>query len=201
MINTAIVIACAVGIVISKDSNLLAQNGGHISLSKDWAKGLMKRMGLVKRRASTKAKDSIANFEEVRSQFLFDIKTVVEMDEIPIELICNWDQTGDYVPVSAWTMEKEGAKRVEIVGADDKRQITAVFTVSMAGDFLPVQLIYQGKTSKCLPPYVFPLDWHVTYSANHWSNDTTMQGYVDKILLHVLRRKEKSSNLNQIIRP
>ena len=77
VINTAILIARAEGIVISKDSNLLAQNGGHISLSKDWAKGLMKRMGLVKRRASTKAKVSIANFEEVQSQFLFDVKTVV----------------------------------------------------------------------------------------------------------------------------
>ena len=121
------------------------------------------------------------------------------MDEIPIELIFNWDQTGvNYVPVSAWTMKKEGSKRVEIVRADDKRQITAVFTVSMAGDFLPVQLIYQGKTSKCLPPYVFPLDWHITYSANHWSNDTTMQGYVDKILLPCIK---KSSNLNQINRP
>ena len=63
MINTAIVIACAEGIVISKDSNLLAQNGGHMSLSKDWAKSLMKRMALVMRRASTKAKVSIANFE------------------------------------------------------------------------------------------------------------------------------------------
>ena len=75
----------------------------------------------------------------------------------------------NYVPVSVWIMEKEGAKRVEILGADDRRQITAVFTVSMVGDFFPVQLFYQSKTSKCLLPYVFPLDWHVTYSANHQS--------------------------------
>ena len=92
-------------------------------------------------------------------------------------------------------MEKEAAERVEIVGADNKRQITALFTVSMAGDFLPVQLIYQGKTSKCLPPCVFPLDWHVVYSANRWSNDTTMQGYVDKILLPCIQKKREELQL------
>ena len=39
----------------------------------------MKCMGLVKRRASTKAKVDVKDFEEVKLQFLFDIKTVVEM--------------------------------------------------------------------------------------------------------------------------
>ena len=51
-------------------------------------------MGFVKRRASTKAKISIENFEEVKAQFLLDIKAVVEMEDIPFDLIINWDQTG-----------------------------------------------------------------------------------------------------------
>jgi len=42
------------------------------------------------------------------------------MDEIPYELILNFDQTAlNYVPVMSWTMEEEGAKRVEGVA---KRQ-------------------------------------------------------------------------------
>ena len=45
----------------------------------------------------------------------------------------------------------EGTKRVEVVGKDDKRHITANFGISMSGDFLPIQLVYQGKTTKCLP--------------------------------------------------
>ena len=36
----------------------------------------------------------------------------------------------------------EGAKRVEVVGKDDKHQITAIFEISMSGDFLPIQLVY-----------------------------------------------------------
>ncbi len=131
------------GIVKTKDSDLLACNGGHISLTKDWAKSLM---GLVKRRASTKAKVRPDDFEALKSQFLLDIKTVVEMDEIPLDLIINWDQTGiNYVPVSSWTMATKGAKRIEIFGVDDKRQITAVFTCSMAGDFLPVAANIHGE--------------------------------------------------------
>ena len=86
------------------------------------------------------------NFEEVKAQFLFDIKVLVEMNEIPFDLIINWDQTDiHYVPVGSWTMEKEGSSRVEIVGVDNKQQITAVFTTSLTGDFLPPQLIYKGK--------------------------------------------------------
>jgi len=57
------------------------------------------------------------------------------MDEIPHQLIINWDHTGiNYVPVSSWTMETPGMKQVEI-GKDDKRQLTAVLGCSMSGDF------------------------------------------------------------------
>ena len=45
----------------------------------------------------------------------------MEMEEIPRQLLINWDHTGiQYVPVSAWTMAKEGSKRVEIAGINDK---------------------------------------------------------------------------------
>ncbi len=167
--------ACAEGIVRSKDSNLLFSKGGHIALTKDWAKSILHRMGLVKRRASTKSEVSVENFEELKEQYLIDIKANVVMDEIPDELVIN------YIPVSSWTMEKEGSKRLEIAGIDDKRQITAVFACSITGDFLPIQLIYKGKTKKCLPGYSFPSDWHITFSHNHWSKriqwKTTLKGY------------------------
>ena len=86
-----------------------------------------------------------------------DIRAIVEMEEIPPALILNWDHTGlKYVPVLSWTMAKEGSKRVEISGIDDKRQITALFTVSLDGSFLPIQLIYCGKSRACLLPTKFP---------------------------------------------
>ena len=64
------------------------------------------------------------------------------MDEIPKDLIINFDQTGiNYVPVTSWTMEQESLKRVEVVAKDDKWQIFAVFVASFTEDFLHPQLV------------------------------------------------------------
>jgi hypothetical protein len=63
-----------------------------------------------------------------KDKYLKSIESKVEMYKIPPELVINWDQTRiNIVPVSQWTMEVEGAKRVEITGIDDKRQITGKF--------------------------------------------------------------------------
>ena len=65
------------------------------------------------------------------------------MEDIPNELVINWDHTGiNYVPVSNWTMATEGLKQIKVAGLGDKRQLTAVFGASLAGDFLPPQIIY-----------------------------------------------------------
>lgn len=114
-------------------------------------------MGMVKRKANTKAKVTVEDFDVLKQLFLMDIRSTVQMDKIPAELIVNSDQTViNYIPVSNWTMEQAGSNRVEITGKDDKRQITALFGCTMSGDFLPPQLVYQGKTNRCLPPHVFP---------------------------------------------
>ena len=36
----------------------------------------------------------VHNFDEIKQHFLLDIKGIVEMEEIPPDLIFNWDQTG-----------------------------------------------------------------------------------------------------------
>lgn len=86
------------------------------------------------------------------------------------------------VPVSSWTMEKEGSKCVSIAGATDKRQITAVFCGTAIGTFLPVQLIYFGKTNRCHPKFPFPSDWSISHSPKHLSNETTMLEYIENII-------------------
>ena len=93
VVNTSIAIAAANGIVRRHDSNLLAVNGGHILLTKHWAQYLMKRMGYVKRKATTKAKVTVENLAALKEQFLLDIRGLVEMEEIPPDLILNLDQT------------------------------------------------------------------------------------------------------------
>ena len=87
------------------------------------------------------------HFDKVKEEFLLEVKTIVAMDEIPQDLIINFNQTAlNYVPATPWTMEQQGTKRIEVIGKGDKWQITAVFGGIMTGDFLPLQLIYEGKT-------------------------------------------------------
>ena len=197
VVNTAIVMACAEGVITNHDSNLLANNGGYITITKDWAKALLSRMGFVKRRASTSAKISPQAFDELKKQFLFDAKCLIDMEEIPDSSVINWDQTGiQYVPVSSWTMEKFGMKRVEIKGLKDKRLITAVFAATKDGYFLPPQIIYKGKTNRCLPLTKFPNAWHITCTENHWANEKTTLDYINKVLLPYIERKRHELHLS-----
>ena len=130
------------------------------------------------------------NFDLLKEKFLLEVKNVVYMNEILKDLIINFDQTGiNYVPVTSWTMEQEGAKCVEVVAKDDKWQITAVFARSFTGEFLPPQLVYQCKTKQCLPQFQFPPDWNITFLLNHCSNEFTMKEYFEQIILPYINKK------------
>ena len=83
-------------------------------------------------------------------------------------MIINWDQmVVKYVPISDWTKEVTGVKRVYITRKDDKRQLTATLNVTANREMLPAQMIYGGKT----PAYLLSLDflpgWHITFTQNH----------------------------------
>ena len=122
----------------------------------------------------------LEEFEGLKSQFLNDFVSIVEMEEIPPELIFNWDQTCiKIVPSSLWTMKQQGARRVETVGNSDKRLITAVVCGTLVGEFLPIQVIYNRKTSRSHPHFSFPDDWHITRTSKHRSNESTMMDYIN----------------------
>ena len=136
--NTAIVLATARGVILAKDANLLAEIGGSIDLSKDWAKQLLSRMGYVKRKATSKVTISSTELESLKVQFLSDIRTIVSLEEIPMKLIINWDQTPiKFVPVFNWTHDKKGTERILLAGLDDKRQITATIAGNILGHLMP----------------------------------------------------------------
>ena len=73
---------------------MLVEYGGHIVLTKDWAKSILRRMGFVKRRGTTsKSKIGVENFCKLKEDFLQAVSSTVLMEEIPPEIILNWDQT------------------------------------------------------------------------------------------------------------
>ena len=151
-VSCSLVLAAAESVIVSKDRTSLVENGGHIALTRGWALSLLRRMGYVKRKATTKVMVlSNEQFLQRRHKFLLEISGMVRTQCIPDELVINWDQTGlSLVPSGSWTLEKKGACRVEVVGQNDKRMITTTFATTLSGNFLPIQLLYTGKMSPSL---------------------------------------------------
>ena len=85
-------------------------------------------------------------------------------------------------------MEQRGSQRVEMVGVNDKWQITAIFCGTMLGDFLPVQLTYQEKTPRCHPKFQSPSGWDITHSPKYWSTEETMIRYINNIIIPYVER-------------
>ena len=198
-ISARVVMAAARGILLSCEKHKLQEFGGHVNLTVHWAQSFLSRMNFVQRKGTTaKSKLSSTEFKEKKSTFLNDVYTIAQMEEIPAQLIMNWDQTGiRLVPSSNWTMEKRGARRIEIAGSKDKRQITAILCGTVQGELLPMQVIYKGRTKRCQPKFSFPLDWHITQSPKHWSNEETMLQYINHIIIPFVEKVRDRDGLDE----
>ena len=75
IVNVTVVMAAAEGIVAARDVTKLRQHdghfyGGHINITKSWARSILDRMGYVKRKCSTAGKTTISEFDEIKEVFL-----------------------------------------------------------------------------------------------------------------------------------
>ena len=81
-------------------------------------------------------------FDEIKTSFLQEVNNITQMDEISPELVISFDKTGiHYVPATSWTMEKEGAKRVEIIG----KTINVKLLQSWQEPWLEIFCLYTGS--------------------------------------------------------
>ncbi|KAJ6449476.1 hypothetical protein C8R45DRAFT_917279 [Mycena sanguinolenta] len=82
----------------------------------------------------------------------FRVRYAILTGKIPLELIVNADQAGNYLlPASGHTFHDRGAKQVDLVAKDEKRAYTMMIASTPAGDLLPIQGIWAGKTTGSLP--------------------------------------------------
>ena len=105
----------------------------NLVLGAPWAKSLFHRMSFVLHQKTT-AKVLIPEgaLKEVELKFHHQTVNYVEKYQIPPSLIIKFDQTpSKYAQISSNTMEKKGSKNVPISGIDDKRSITATFSITM----------------------------------------------------------------------
>ena len=158
----------AAGLVLANDRSLLKENGGILEFHQTWCQS---KLRFNKRRATT-AKQPVSRgfLNEIRFTFHRSIKEVISAYDVPDDLIINIDQTAlPFVLISKYTMDKTNEKLVPISDSADYRQITGTFSVTASGKFLPIHLIYQGKTDRCHSKFKFPEEFHVTHTENHWS--------------------------------
>ena len=136
-------------------------------------------------------------YEECRRDFLGDILYCIKEHSIPPALVLNADQTpSSYVSVEKQTMASCGANSVPIKGISDKRNIILTFVLILDGHFLPMQIIYSGKTKASLPCSIqFPEGFSLAYNQEHWSNEATTIKLIDEIVHPYLVKKRKELKL------
>ena len=115
-------------------------------------------MGFVQRKATTgKATIPVGAQKETELKFMHKIVNQVEKYQIPPSLVINFDQTpSKYIQVYSNTIEKKGVTNVPIFDIDYKKSITATFSLTLEGKFLPMQLIYKRKTTLSLSKVKLP---------------------------------------------
>jgi hypothetical protein len=144
-------------------------------------KFLDKTMAWSMRKGTKAAQKLPADAEEKCGTAFLRRAWTIKEHRIPAELIINADQTGVvYLPGSRMTWAPRGSKQVGVIGNEEKRAFTALLAVSAAGDRLPTQCIYEGKT-ECSMPTEFATSrrecdqakFHFVFSrkpGNHWLN-------------------------------
>ena len=157
----------------------------NLVLGAPWAKSLFRRMGFgLRRKTTAKVLTPEGALKEAELKFHHQIVDYVEKYQIPPWLIINFDQTpSNYVQISSNRMEKKGTKNVPISGIDDKRSITATFSITMENKFFPMQLKYKGKTSHSLPKIQFPNGLSLSANLKHCSNRTESLKFFKEIIL------------------
>ena len=131
---------------------------------------------------------------EEKFTFQRKISTAILEHDIFAPLVVNLDQIPlSYASLGKYTFSFKGAKNVPIKGVDDKRQITAAFAVSLTGKFLPIQLIYKGKTKCSLPKFKFPSTFSLSYTENHWSNTEKSVEIFKQIIFPYLKMVKKEN--------
>lgn len=134
-----------------------------------------------------------------RERFLHAILKATSKHSIPAALVLNSDQTpSSYVSVGKSTMAVKGSTTVPIEGLTDKWNITLNFVISLSGKFLPIQIIYSGKTTACQHCGVtFPRGFSVTQNPKHWSNEQETLKLIDEIIKPYIVKKGEELKLQE----
>jgi len=162
VVNIHVVRTTATALIKTNPSS--SQHLRNFSMPRSWVQSLYRRMGFTKR-AGTTSQPPVPQglYDACRLEYLGAIDRKVKQHKIPPELVLNSDQTpSSFVCLLACksSMAMKGDKSIPIKGITDKRAITLNFVVTLSNHFLPMQVIYSGKTKASQPVILaFPLNF------------------------------------------
>ena len=165
-----------------------------------WVYSIYKRMGFT-RRMGTTTRPPVPRglYNECRREYLGNIKEITTKYNIPPELVLNADQTpSSYVSVGRSTMAARGSTSVSIKGLTDKRNITLTFVISLSDEFLPLQIIYGGKTTASHPRgFKFPAGFSISQNPKHWSNEQETLKLIDEVIQPYIIKKRAELKVSE----
>ena len=164
-----------------------------------WAKSLFQRMGFVKRVATT-SRPEIPTGARKEAELIFhhEIVSKIENYHIPSSLVINIDQTpSKYAPVSSQTLAQKNSKHVCIKGSSFKQAITATFGITLSNSFLPMQLIYGGKTAASIPKFKFPKSFSLSANPKHYSNTEESLKLLNEVIIPYVNAEREKLGLDK----
>ena len=80
---------------------------------------------------------------------------------------------------------------MSFVGSTDKRSIRGTFIITLSWKFLPIQLIYDGKTKQSLPRFKFPESFSLSANPKNFSNKAELLKVIKKIILTYVKQQRQ----------
>ena len=152
---------------------------------------------MKRRKTSSKVDIPEATRKEIEYVFLYEITNRVEKHNIPKSLVINLDQTPlKLVQCGNNTLAKKNSSSVTIAGSADKRSITATFAITLDCTFLPMQLIYGGKTEKILTRYKFPKGFSLSVNPKHFSNTSESIKLLNEVIVPYVKKERLALGLD-----
>ena len=209
-VGTALDITRCRGLIIAHLHNAIphifdqvAKDGSSFRAMESWVKKFLSEHLHWSFRRATRAAQKLPENSEERcvEQFLRLALTVRDCAIFHPSFYVNIDQTNViYQPANTSTYEEKGSKQVAVLGQDEKRAFTVVVGISAAGDALPFQVIYGGKSKRSLPTTTSmqykeaqQLGFEICYSNTdtYWSTFDLMCSYVSNILVPYWSRQKE----------
>ena len=190
VVNTVVAIATAEALIEESDNEHLKL----IDLDRCfWAKIIFHSMGFVKR-ATTTSRPEIPDRARKEAELLFhhEILSKAEKSKISYSMILNIDQIpSKYAPISTRTLAERNSKLVNISRSSNKQAIIAIFGITFTNTFLPMQLIYRGKTSQSFPKFDFPDSFGFSVNPKQFSNTAESLKLLEHIIIPYLNTERE----------